>query len=146
VIRIVDNFCPQIDLVARSARAAGFGTWRPNRGLVGSSVYEGMGFWGLHGYMLGALSKALGSCVYPNSMFFRYTTPAMEPAYIHSDRESGAYSCIAYLTEHAEKFGTAFYRHKATGLTEMPPFEELKSMPGLMGDITERPGAFEQTH
>jgi hypothetical protein len=123
--RVVNDFCPQAQRVRDSALQAGFGTWRPNKGYVGSSVYEGMCFWGDHSYMLAALQFAVGCPVAPNSMFFRVTTPNMEPAYIHSDRESGAFTCIVYLSEHEEEFGTAFWRHRETGLIEMPPFAEM---------------------
>lgn len=45
---VIDDFCPELDQVRSSALAAGFDTWRPNKGEVGSSIYEGMGFWGDH--------------------------------------------------------------------------------------------------
>lgn len=123
---VVDNFCADVEQVIASAHAAGFDTWRPNKGEVGSSVYEGMGFWGDHALMLRALTRAMGGVVIPNSMFFRVTNVGMERAYIHSDRQSGASTCVAYLSEHDTESGTAFYRHKPTGLTEMPSFAEMQ--------------------
>lgn len=140
MIHVLDNFCPQIETVRASALASGFGTWKPNQGYVGSSNYEGMNFWGEHSYMLSALSFALQSIVYPNAMFFRYTTPHMEKAYIHSDRTSGAFTCICYLSDHDESYGTAFYQHES-GLLEMPPFHELN--PELIDDMVKAKG-FEQ--
>lgn len=125
-IKIFDDFCPMIHEVRGSALLAGFGTWRPNRGEVGSSVYEGMNFWGKHSYMLHALSSAIGRPVYPNSTFFRVTNKDTEKAYVHSDRESGSWTCVAYLSEHKEASGTGFYRHRKTGLTEMPTFAEMR--------------------
>lgn len=127
MITIKDNFCEHAADVRQSALASGFGAWRPNKGQVGSSIYDGMNWKGDHGTMLRALSAMLGGCqIFPNSMFFRVTTPDTERAYIHSDRRDGSFTCVAYLSEHDnEVSGTGFYRHRATGLREMPPFEEL---------------------
>lgn len=124
---VFDDFCPDLERVIASAKAAGFDTWRPNKGEVGSSVYEGMGFWGDHSLMLRALTIQVGGVIVPNSMFFRVTNPGMERAYIHSDRESGAHTCVAYLSDHpGEDFGTAFYMHRPTGLRAMPSFQEMR--------------------
>lgn len=127
---VVDNFCPAIDDVRNSALESGFGTWRPNKGEVGSSVYEGMNFWGRHSFMLHSLSLAVGKPVYANSTFFRVTNKATERAYVHSDRESGSYTCVAYLSRHSNQAhsGTAFFQHKKTGLLTMPTFEEIRDM------------------
>jgi hypothetical protein len=127
-LTIRDNFCDYAEAVRQSALESGFGTWKPNQGIVGSSNYEGMNFYGAHGIMLRSLSAALGGVhIFPNSMFFRVTTPETERAYIHSDRETGEWTCVAYLSEHAEDVsGTAFFRHRKTGLREMPSFEEMK--------------------
>jgi hypothetical protein len=125
-IRIIDQFCPRIAEVRASALESGFGKWTPNKGEVGSSVYEGMNFWGQHSLMLGSLTLALGQAVYPNNMFFRVTNTETEKAYVHSDREWGAKTCIVYLSEHDEPSGTGFFRHKKTGWVEMFPMEELK--------------------
>jgi hypothetical protein len=126
VFRVVDDFSPVAQTVRDSALQAGFGTWQPSQGYIGSSRYEGMGFWGRHADMIAALSATLGCIVLPNSMFFRVTKPGTEAAYIHSDREAGAYTCIAYLSEHDVEYGTAFWRHRATGLLEMPSFAEMQ--------------------
>lgn len=147
--RVIDGFCEEAERVALSARAAGFGTWRPNKGEVGSSVYEGMGFWGDHALMLRALMRHLGGIVIPNSNFFRVTNVGMERAYIHSDREQGNHTCVAYLSDHAESYGTAFFRHKRTGLTEMPSFAAMKEagiFEELRDDMVSRdPDKWEQT-
>lgn len=123
---VVDDFCEDVDLVKRSAFAGGFGKWAPNKGEVGSSNYDGMAFYGHHAPMLKAVVAATRSVVVPNNMFFRITNEDTEQAYIHSDREYGAHTCVAYLSEHDEPYGTAFYRHKPTGLTRMPTFQEMK--------------------
>jgi hypothetical protein len=134
---VKDDFCDEVDEVRESVLAAGFGTWRPNKGEVGSSVYEGMGFWGQHAPMLRSLIFAIGNMAIPNDMFFRLTNVGMEPAYIHSDREAGNHTCIAYLSEHEDgSSGTAFYRHKRTGLIEMPSFQDMHDM-GILEEMKE---------
>lgn len=133
---VIDDFCEHAEGVRQSALESGFGTWRPNKGEVGSSIYEGMNFKGAHGIMLRSLSAAMGGThIFPNSVFFRITTPGMERAYIHSDRTDGEWTCVAYLSTHQDLYGTAFYRHRSTGLLEMPPLEEVKKFPGLADDM-----------
>lgn len=131
MIKIVDDFCPSIDEVRASALASGFGTWKPNKGEVGSSNYEGMNFWGRHSLLLHALAHYIGRPVYPNAMFFRVTNETTEGAYVHSDRESGDFTCVVYLSQHEERYGTGFYRHRQTGMTHMPSFAELREQPEL---------------
>ena len=133
---VIDDFCPYVDEVRKSAITAGFSTWLPNKGEVGSSIYEGMGFWGDHSPMLQSLLRIMGCLIVPNAMYFRYTTPGMEPAYIHSDRMSGNHTCICYLTEHEEEYGTAFYKHIPTGLLEMPTFQQMQSE-GILDQLKE---------
>jgi hypothetical protein len=147
-IRIVDQFCPRIMDVRASALVAGFGKWVPNKGEVGSSVYEGMNFWGQHSLMLASLQLVLGQPIYPNNMFFRVTNEGTEKAYVHSDREWGAKTCIVYMSEHANS-GTGFFRHKRTGWVEMLPMEEMKRL-GMMEDLKNEmvegsPDVWEQT-
>jgi hypothetical protein len=127
MITIRDNFCAHAESVRASALESGFATWNPKQGEVGSSVYDGMNFKGAHGIMLRSLCAMMGAqAVFPNSMFFRITTPETERAYIHSDREEGEWTCIAYLSHHEEEVsGTGFYQHRATKLREMPTFKEM---------------------
>lgn len=146
---VIDDFCPEADLVRNSALSAGISTWLPNKGEVGSSVYEGMGFWGDHAFMLRSLIMHTGRVVVPNSMFFRVTNVDMEEAYIHSDRATGDHTAIVYLSEHEVPYGTAFYKHKPTGWTEMPDIELLKELgvyEELKKDMVSRdPDKWEQT-
>lgn len=135
MITIIDSFTPLIDTVRQSALLSGFGTWRPNKGDVGSSIYDGMNFWGKHSVMLHALTHVMGRPIYPNNMFFRVTNEDTEAAYVHSDRESGDFTCIVYLSEHVEPSGTGFYRHRATGMTHMPSFAELSNDPGFFEQL-----------
>lgn len=131
MISVIDRFCPRLDEVRASALASGFGTWRPNQGEVGSSIYEGMNFVGAHALMLHALQFYMGRPVYPNLMFFRVTNEDTEARYVHSDREAGDFTCIVYLSAHDDLYGTEFFRHRATGMTHMPSFEELRKDPTL---------------
>ena len=132
--QVVDGFCDRIGEVRHSAHDSGFGTWKPNKGQVGSSNYEGMNFWGHHALMLHSLSQAIGCVVFPNSTFFRITNKDTERAYIHSDRSSGNHTCVAYLSNHPEVTGTAFWRHKRTGLAYMPTFEDQKAQ-GIFDEL-----------
>jgi hypothetical protein len=135
MITVIENFCPRIDEVRASALASGFGTWKPSKGEVGSSVYDGMNFWGRHSLMMHALTTYMGRPVLPNNMFFRVTNVATEAAYVHSDRESGDYTCVAYVSDHADVSGTGFYRHRETGMTHMPSFAELRERPEFFAQL-----------
>lgn len=140
LVQIVDEFCPQLEQVRQSALASGFGTWRPNKGEIGSSIYDGMSFWGNHAYMIASLTQAMGTPIFPNSMFFRVTNEETEKAYVHSDRESGAKTCVAYLSEHETVSGTGFFRHRKSGRIEMPSFAEMRedgSMQSLGSEMVE---------
>lgn len=127
---VIDNFIADPDAARESALRSGFGTWRPSKGEIGSSVYEGMNFWGDHATLLKGLARAAGQPVYPNSMFFRVTNLATESAYVHSDREAGEYTAIVYLSKHEDEgSGTGFYRHRETGAVFMPSFAEMSKDP-----------------
>lgn len=136
---VIDDFLPAADLarLIASVHEAGFDTWRPNKGEVGSSIYDGMGFWCDHSLPLRALIRHTGGLVVPNTTYCRVTNVGTERAYIHSDRETGAHTCVLYLSEHDEQYGTAFYRHVPTGLYAMPSFEEIAAM-GEAGEQLKR--------
>ncbi len=127
LITVVDDFCPEIEQVRASALESGFGTWKPSSALIGIGVYEGMNYVGKHSFLLRSLAMAMGQAPFPNSMFFRVTNEGTEKAYTHSDRNAGDKTCIAYLSEHAEASGTGFFRHRATGLLEMPAIEDMQA-------------------
>lgn len=120
MIQIIDNFCPNIDAVRDSFDAAGYGTWKPNSAKVGSGKYDGMSFLGEGHWIVASIIQHLGCPIVPNSMFARLTNKDTEKAYIHSDRSAGNFTCIVYLSDHEDYSGTAFYRHRETGLLEMP--------------------------
>jgi Family of unknown function (DUF6445) len=125
MIKTFDNFLADPEGVKQSALRAGFGTWAPNKTGLGPDFYAGMSFWGDHGTLIKALHENLGAII-PSSMFFRVTNPTMEKGLIHSDSHNGQNTAIVYLSpEKTERSGTAFYRHRETGLTSMPPLSEL---------------------
>lgn len=124
--RVIDDFCPEVDQVIESAKQGGFGTWEPETGEIGDHIYDGMGYVGDHAYLHMALVRHFGVIV-PNLSFFRCTNKdAIQKAYIHSDRHSGSHTCVVFLSEHEERYGTAFYRHKKSGWTEMPTVEVMR--------------------
>lgn len=128
-MRIVfDDFLPNPDAVRDSALASGFGSWRPNKGDVGLAAYAGMNFWGQHSTMIRELHKHIGP-VFPNTMFFRVTNPTTDKALVHSDRASGDYTALVYLSPTAAGSGTGFYKHRETGLVNMPSLETLLADP-----------------
>lgn len=128
--KVIDNFTLGASgILLESARAAGFGAWKPNKGEVGSSIYEGMSFHAEHSIGIAAITRTIGCPILPNSMFVRHTNPSMERAYVHSDRSSGDFTCVLYLTEHEDEHGTGFFRHRKTGLEDMPTLGEMHDNP-----------------
>jgi hypothetical protein len=128
VIEIFDNFITDPDLVRQSALRSGFGSWRPNKGDVGLDSYAGMNFWGNHAPLIRGLWERLGP-VFPNDMFFRVTNPTTDKALVHSDLASGDYTALVYLSPPHEGSGTGFYRHRETGMIDMPSLEDLLKEP-----------------
>lgn len=129
MIQVFDDFVASPARVRESALRAGFGTWAPSKGDIGAPFYSGVSFWGDHATLFRALHEKLGQII-PSSCFFRITNPAMEHALIHSDREYGDITAIVYLSpDVAEESGTAFYKHRETGMTMMPPLADLMSDP-----------------
>jgi Family of unknown function (DUF6445) len=130
---VIDEFLPDPDVVAQSAKLAGFGNWTPPTAAVGSGKYEGIGYIGDHAKIIRSIVGSLGA-VFPNTMFFRMTTEETERAYIHSDRHHGDWTCITYLSSHVEPSGTALWRHRKFNLLEMPTFEEMKER-GIFDEV-----------
>ena len=122
-----DNVLPadQLRVIKQSAIQAGFGTWAPPSHTYGTSAYRNMGWKGYHAPIHIAISSVMGRPAYPGSSFFRILTEDEDIRLIHSDRMDGDFTAITYLSDHEEVSGTAFYRHKETGLLEMPEFEKL---------------------
>jgi hypothetical protein len=137
MLLVIDNFVTNAEAVRESALQAGFGTWRPGKGELGASFYDGVSFWGDHASLFKALHQHLGRQIIPSSMFFRVTNPSMERALIHSDREYGDNTAIVYLSE-SQWSGTGFYRHRETGMTDMPPINELRKDPPFLDRIRQQ--------
>ena len=130
MIEVLDDFLPNPEQVRASALRSGFGTWRPNKGDIGAESYGGVNFVGDHASCLMRLHRYIGRQIIPNSMFFRITNDSMEHALIHSDREYGENTAILYLSANNPVLsGTGFYRHRETGMEEMPSLEELMKDP-----------------
>lgn len=129
MIQVFDDFLADPDAIRRSALASGFGSWRPSKGAIGSSVYDGMNFYGDHAAIIETVYTKAGFVGFPNSMLFRVTNETTERAYIHSDITAGDTTCILYLSQHADKYGTGFYRHRETGGLFMPSLHELTRDP-----------------
>ena len=124
MFEVYDNFLPDPVRVRQSALRSGFGSWRPLKGDIGLDSYAGINFWGDHAPMLRGLYEKIGP-VFPNDMFFRVTNPSTDKALVHSDRSSGDFTALVYLSPPHEGSGTGFYRHRETGLTEMPRLEDM---------------------
>ena len=141
MICIFENFLADPDAVRASAINSGFGSWKPAKGSIGSSVYEGMNFYGDHSTIIETIYTKAGFVGFPNSMCFRVTNETTERAYVHSDVSAGDMTCIVYLSSHPDKYGTGFYKHRGSGLLFMPPLEELAKHPDalerLKADINE---------
>jgi hypothetical protein len=125
MIQVFDDFLANPDVVRQSAIASGFGSWRPTKGAIGSSVYDGMNFYGDHATILETIHRKVGFLGFANSMLFRVTNETTERAYVHSDVTAGDTTCILYLSQHADKYGTGFYRHRESGELVMPPLDKL---------------------
>jgi hypothetical protein len=128
MIRVFDDFAADPESVRNSAIGSGFGTWHPNKGDIGAAFYEGVNFWGDHVSLMTALFDKIGPVI-PSSMFFRITNPRMEHALIHSDREYGEYTAIVYLSPTQAGSGTGFYRHRESGMIDMPALPDLMKDP-----------------
>jgi len=124
MIQIFDDFVQEHSRARASALRSGFGSWRPLKGDLGLDSYAGINFWGDHSIMIKGLWEKLGP-IFPNDMFFRVTNPLTDKALVHSDRSSGDFTALVYLSPDREDSGTGFYRHRATGLTEMPRIEDM---------------------
>jgi hypothetical protein len=106
---ILDNFLADPIAVRNSVLAAGFGTWRPNKGRSGADYYDGIGFYGDHASIIETIYKRVGMIGYPNSMCFRVTNVDTDKGIVHSDEGAGDTTCFLYLSSHDEKYGTEFY-------------------------------------
>lgn len=138
MISIYDNFLRLPEHMRASALRSGFGTWRPSKGDIGLSEYQGMNFWGDHVQGIRALWAVLGP-VFPAAMFFRVTNPLTDRGIIHSDRANARFTALVYLTENPPAgHGTGFYRHRGLGITEMPSLETMLADRETYGPLYEQ--------
>jgi len=134
-IRVFDDFLKDPEAVRQSALASGFGTWRPNKGAIGDTAYDGINFYGDHARVIEAVYRKAGFLGIPNSMCFRVTNEGTERAYVHSDNAAGDMTCIVYLSRHSDRYGTGFYRHRESDSVTMPSLSELIADPTKMAKI-----------
>lgn len=129
--QVIDGFCDRADEVRASAFTGGFETITPGKGTPYESELDGMGFMGLHAPLMQGILKATGKMAVPNLMHFRLTTKNTERAVVHSDKHAGNHTAIVYLSHHAKRHGTAFWRHKETDSIELT----LDNAPHVTDDI-----------
>jgi len=96
---------------------------------MGAAYYAGLNFYGDHATIIETIYKKVGMIGYPNSVLFRVTNEGTERAVVHSDVGAGDTTCILYLSQHANRYGTGFYRNKRTGSMTMPPLAALAQDP-----------------
>ena len=125
MIRIFDDFLANPEEVRNSALASGFGSWRPSKGTLGATAYDGMNFYGDHASIIETIYKKAGMIGFPNSVLFRVTNETTERAVVHSDVGAGDTTVIVYLSQHPDRYGTGFYRNTRNGSLTMPPIAEL---------------------
>lgn len=129
MLAVLDDFLADPETVRNSALASGFGSWRPAKGDVGSSVFDGINFYGNHHTIIETIYKKIGFIGYPASTCFRVTNESTERAYVHSDVAAGDTTVIVYLSQHDDRYGTGFYRHRESDSLAQPPFSVLAKMP-----------------
>lgn len=120
---VIDDFHPTPVAISKVAQGLNYGPqeWKGH-------TYNGIGLGyspeGAYGY-LGAI---FGCPVKPKLEYFRLGTKS-EPTttYIHADSICAKYAAVWYLSEAPKDViaGTAFWRHKESGLTALPTREAL---------------------
>lgn len=128
-ILVADGFLSNPDEVRESALITGFGTWHPKNTVIGYKNYDGVNINGMHSPLMRSLTRLIGQPIFPASMIFRVTGEGSDPSRVHSDRTFGDYSCIVYLSKEAHGSGTAFYRHRASGIYDQPPLKDMAADP-----------------
>lgn len=127
MIIIKDNILPKesLDSIVAATHQSGYGTWTPAVADLGHPSTPGMNWQGYHAPLHISIYNVMKEPIFPNHSFFKVSTKDDNISLIHSDRNDGDWTAIVYLSSHDYKSGTGFYRHKETGLNEMP---EVKSM------------------
>ncbi len=125
---IIDDFHPTPVAISKVAKGLNYGPqeWKGH-------TYNGIGLGyspeGAYGY-LGAI---FGMPVKPKLEYFRLGTKTEQPTtYIHVDTICAKYAAVWYLSEPPAGIiaGTAFWRHKESGLSALPTREALAEILG----------------
>lgn len=129
---ILDDFYPTPLALQRVARSITYKT----------ETYEGHEYKGIGlGFspegIWEYISGPLGRPVYPTMEYFRLGTEDAEPTtYIHADNAIASRAAVLYLSDAPNSVigGTAFWKHKETGLTHMPTEEWVRKNIGDSDD------------
>lgn len=134
---VLDDFYPSPLALQRVARSLEYKT----------EIYEGHPYKGIGlGFspegIWQYISGPLGRPVIPAMEYFRLGSEDNEPTtYIHADSSISSKAAVLYLSEAPDAVigGTAFWKHKETGLTHMPTDEWVRKN---FGDSEEAIKAF----
>lgn len=118
---IFDDFHPVAKPIAAVARGLNYGPqeWKAH-------AYNGIGLGYSPEMFYDFLSAPFGRKITPLMEYFRLGTAKEEPTtYIHVDSGCGKYAAVWYLSDAPADTvaGTAFWRHKETGLYGLPDAE-----------------------
>jgi len=136
-LQVIDNFLPDFYAAREYGLSLEYGT----------QMFQGEAYpnvspdWGKYPTQL--LSEAFGSPVQTTLSLFRYSTESSPGIDIHSDLtvDGAEWASVLYMStpeqDAAHLSGTAFFRHKETGLRSMGPIPLMKQA-GLSNDIIEQ--------
>lgn len=121
VLRVFDDFLPNLMDIRREVIAAGFTTETHKDGLE----YKGIGK-REYPEIYAAMSEALGYGIVPSLSCFRINYAGEDPhSWVHSDECCAKYAAVMYMNLPEQCVGgTAFWKHIPTGLDYMPTVEE----------------------
>lgn len=114
---IIDDFHPVAIPIAVMAKGIAYGPQEHE-----GHVYKGIGLGYVPELFYEILGNNLGRIITPNLHYFRLGTKEDSPTtYIHADSGCSKYAAVWYLTEAPDDVvaGTAFWKHKATGLEQI---------------------------
>lgn len=138
---VVDDFTPHVEQVRGYAEKLGFGPVEYQ-----GHTFNGIGRGALH--VAPRLQEILGFPVNIDLQFFRLGLSGDEqPTFIHCDNVGSDYACVFGLTrpEHCQG-GTAFWRHRRTGLTGLYPWEDAPDIRAEVHADTHDESAWEMQH
>lgn len=115
---VLDNFYPAPIALQRVARGIEYKTE-----MYDGHPYKGVGLGFSPEGIWDYIGAPFGRTAVPSMEFFRLGTADLDPSsYIHADSGIAQWAAVLYLSEAPDMVigGTAFWKHKETGLTEMP--------------------------